>query len=443
MTGRNARGRRRVPSRRELLGALGAAGAVAVAGCGLREGEQPAASEGDDDGTITVGVSVPQDGRWRSEGTRLLDGYRLAARHINDASGPMAAGDGYEPPFEPSGEGLLGRPLELEVRDTASTAEGARASARELAGEGVAALTGGGSVAEGLAHQTVAAETETVYMGGFTPTNRVVGAECSRYGFNELQPPRMAADALAAVLTERYGEGASPAFAQLHPESEGGRGLARAVQDRFEALGWTQNVTASTRVGTRSYGGVLGDVLETAPDLVVLNYTGLAGASALRDFREVAGGEVDVVVPVMNRILLENARAGLEGVVGTVPWTPALSDPFSERFLESWAAGETGAEFPSGIAHLAYVQLYQYAAAVERAGSVESSAVVPELEGAEYDVGLGRSEMRACDHQATRGVPVVRGRPATDQEPGSYADLVDVVEAGYDCSERPATDCEL
>ena len=431
------------PSRREVLGALGTAGAVSVAGCGLLGGDEPAASDGADDEAITVGVSIPQDGRWRTEGEWLHDGYRLAARHINEGAGAMAAGDGYEPPFELSGEGLLGRPLELEVRDTGSTTEGARASARELAAEGVAVIAGGGSVAEGLGHQAVAAETETVYMGGFTPTSRVAGEDCSFYGFNELQVPRMAADALGAALAERYGANAGLAFAQVHPESAGGRGMAQAVQSRFEARGWSQNVTASTRVGSGSYGGVLEDVLETAPDLVVLNYTGLDGASALRDFREVADSGVDVVVPLMNRILLENARAGLEGVLGTVPWTPALSDPFSERFVESWTASETESEVPSGIAHLAYVQLSQYAAAVERAGSIESSAVVPELEGTEYDVGLGRSELRGCDHQSTRGVPVVRGRPEADQEPGRYAELVDVVEAGYDCSETPAADCEV
>ena len=446
MTGRNNTGQASESlSRRDVLGALGAAGAVSVAGCGVLDGDDDEGESTEQAETVTIGISIPREGRWQDEGEQLHDGYLLAAEHINDASGLVTAGDGYEPPFAESGEGLLGQTVELDVRDTGSTEDGARSSAEALVSEDVVMFAGGGSAGEGMGHQAVASEAETVYMGGFTPTNQVGGEACSGYGFNEIHNSRMAADALGAVVSEALGGETDIAFAQLYPDNDIGNEMASVVQSRFETVGWTQNVTDSTRVGARSYSGVIADVLETGPDMLVLNYTGLAGASALRDLHDVVGeeDELTVLVPMMNRELLRSARAGLEGVFGTVPWTPALNDPFSEQFLEHWESTETEMDVPSGLSHLAYVQLYQYGAAVERAGTFEPAEVIAELEGSEYDVGLGAAEMRACDHQSTRQVPVVRGLPEPQQEPGSYTELVDLVDASYPCEESPAADCEL
>lgn len=431
------------PSRRDLLGTLGAAGAVSIAGCGMFGGDDGQAESGGEDDTVRIGLSIPEEGRWQNEGEQLKDGYLLAVRHINNGTGPMAPEGDYEPPLGRIEGGLLDRTVELEVRNSESTASGARSSAQALIGEDIAMFAGGGSPAEGVAHQEVAAETETLYMGGFTPTDAVGGAACSRYGFNEVHNQRMAADALATALTAEFGEDADITFAQLRPDNDFGDGMASAVQSSFAAAGWSQNVTESTRVGTGSFSGAIGDVLDTGPDLLVLNYTGLAAAIALRDFAALDESETEVVVPILTDETLKNARSGLTGAFGTVPWTAELDDSFSQQFVESWDSTETELESPSGLAHLAYVQLYQYGAAVERAGTLDTEAVIDELEGTEYDVGLGSAALRACDHQATRSVPVVRGLPEPQQAPGNYVQLVDLIDASYPCEEQPAADCQL
>lgn len=440
MTGQNA-GVNPSLSRRAVLGTLGTAGAVSVAGCGVL-GAGGDGEETDGDETVQIGISIPQEGRWQDEGAQLQDGYLLATRHLNNASGPMAGSGGYEPPFPEVGEGLLGRTVELEIGDTKSTAEGATASAETLANGDVVMVTGGGSGPEGVSHQSVATETETVYMGGFTPSNRVGGGACSRYAFNEMYNPRMAAEALSVTLGEELGAESGVTFAQISPDNEFGDQLSSAVQSQFSAVGnWAQNRAESTRVGAGSYSGVIGEVLDTGPDLIVLNYTGLAGAIALRDLAKQSDSAVEVVVPIMNRKLVRNARASLDGVYGTVPWSPDFADPFSEQFKAAWESTESDLDVPSGVAHLAYVQLYQYAAAVERAGSLDAEAVISELEGHQYDVGVGQTEMRTCDHQAMRGVPVVRGRPESAHEAGDFTELLTVAEPGYSCDEPPASTC--
>ncbi|MFI5678398.1 ABC transporter substrate-binding protein [Streptomyces cellulosae] len=82
-------------------------------------------SERADGSSVRIGALVPltRPG-WVEAGRHLLAGLELAVRDVNDAGG------------------VLGRPLELVVRDTAADPQKATAAVDELAGLGVAALAG-------------------------------------------------------------------------------------------------------------------------------------------------------------------------------------------------------------------------------------------------------------------------------------------------------------
>lgn len=438
MTGQNERTETGwSPSRREVLGAVGAAGSVSIAGCGILGGDD---EETVADDTITVGVSVPQEGRLSDEGDQLLDGYRLAVEHINNGGGAIAD----SPWADDINEGILGENVELITENTGSTGDGAETSARTLVNEGIDLLTGGASAEEGLRHQVVAAEEETLYLGGYTPANNLGGSACTNVAFNEMYNPAMAANALVSTLDAALDHGGDLTFAQLYPNTESGRNLSLTFRSAFEGLGWSHAERYRTREGTRDFSGAAGNALGTGSDLYVLNYSGLAAANAVRELVNQSDGDIIVVVPFLHREALANAGSALEGVYGTVPWTPALDDSFSQTFASAWDEGIAQNDTPTELAHLAYVQLCQFAAAAERAGSVETDAVVEELEGYQYDLGMGTQELRACDHQAMRGIPVVRGRSSAEQDPGSYADLVGVSDdAAYPCDELPASDCQL
>jgi ABC-type branched-subunit amino acid transport system substrate-binding protein len=78
-----------------------------------------------DETDVRIGALVPlTPPGWTEAGRHLLAGLELAVREVNDAGG------------------VLGRPLELVVRDTAADPDRAAAAVEELAGIGVAALTG-------------------------------------------------------------------------------------------------------------------------------------------------------------------------------------------------------------------------------------------------------------------------------------------------------------
>ena len=85
----------------------------------------PPGAERSDGSSVQIGALVPltRPG-WVEAGQHLLAGLELAVREVNDAGG------------------IVGRPLELVVRDTAADPQRAAAAVDELARLGVAALAG-------------------------------------------------------------------------------------------------------------------------------------------------------------------------------------------------------------------------------------------------------------------------------------------------------------
>ncbi|MEU5975811.1 ABC transporter substrate-binding protein [Streptomyces sp. NPDC047315] len=83
------------------------------------------------DASVRIGALVPltRPG-WVEAGRHLLAGLELGVRDVNDAGGVGGVG------------GVGGRPLELVVRDTAADPQRAAAAVDELAGLGVAAVSG-------------------------------------------------------------------------------------------------------------------------------------------------------------------------------------------------------------------------------------------------------------------------------------------------------------
>lgn len=450
MTGRDTT-EVRPRTRRAVLAAVGTGGALTLAGCLGGDDD-----ETDDDGLeaaedlVRIGASIPESGDRRGEGELLREGYEMAVRDINDGDGATTAAV-----WDDIDQGVHGHDLAVEFADTGSSRDGARQAATELVDiEGADVLTGGASRAEGIGHQEAASDTETLYLGGYTPSNALAGEFCSSYSFNQMPNSTLIARALEPVVIEEFGDEFD--FVQLYPDSDAGQEfrdtMRTTVEDEF-AQERNQLATESTRVGTRDFEEPVADALSRTPDVVILNYYGVDGAAVLREtVSQIAerDDEIAIVVPLLNHPLLENAADSLAGVIGTMPWTDAYSDinmdEFTAAFRESWAdfAGEDSPTTPPALVHLAYVQTCQFVAAAERADSLDPDELVDELAGHTYDVGAGEQELRACDRQAIGNVPVVRGLPEAEQADGQFVERIDPgQDAAYGCEEEPAADCDL
>lgn len=399
--------------------------------------------------TVTIGVSVPQTNVYQGEGQQLQFGYELAAQNINEGLGFVDnehfSGLKNEDTEEEDGD-ILGKKVEVVVEDTASRADQARATAGNLIdNEGAVMLAGGASSDEAIAHQEVARDRGVIHMIGFAPGTSISGTNCSLTGFQEMFNAKIAAQALRPVLVEEFGDNAS--FAQVRPSSDVGETFAVSMRQELLGAGWDQQTVERTRVGTTNFQSAIETAVSEDPDVLVLNYYGLDGAHALRQAAEI-DDDVQVVVPLYNRPMARNAGAAMANVLGTIHWESSILEDYSRMFTNAWRRAYSGdsrkASAPSGLAHLAYSQLFQYAAAVERAGTFEPPAVVDELEGYTYDVGMGEEEMRGCDHTAQRPVPIVRGLAEEDRYWGRYYEVEEIIDdVGFGCDQAPAVRCEL
>ncbi|WP_229783074.1 ABC transporter substrate-binding protein [Haloarcula pellucida] len=436
-------------SRRSFLGTVGVSGITGLAGCGggsgggtptgENVGNFPISGE-----TVTFGFNVARSGPFSTTGEEELRGHRLAVKHINEGGGWVS--NRYFPRL--SGDGLLNKTVEAAVSDTESDPEVARRSAKAMIeNDGAIMLSGGATSDTGLAHQAVAAETETIYMATMTHVDRLTGTDCNRWTFRELFNSYMTAKALRPVLVEEYGKDVE--FFQVYSDDDWGKAQIQLMERFLSDAGWQPVGSLSAQLGTRDFGQYIDDIDSASEDVLILNLRGLDAANAVRTVRESFPDE-NVVIPLYTRAVAQTAGGAIEDVIGTIAWDPSIETPLSKQFRSAFSneyeggTGSASSSIPSGPAHVAYTQTLQYAHAVARAETFDPEAVIPALEGWEYGAGIGAQTMRACDHQSMRPVPIVRGRPGDQQDFGRYYDLINTTrEAAYPCSTGPAANCSL
>ena len=330
--------------------------------------------------------------------------------------------------------------------DTATDADTARQSATRMVDrDKVIMWSGGSSSATAIAQQKLAQQKKVLYMCCLTHSNDTTGKACVRYGFREMFNAYSTGQALAPILKKEYGDGKK--FYQLYADYSWGQ-TQQASMEKFltETAGWSQVKSVATPLGTKDYTSYLSEARDSGADVLVLNHYGLDGANSVSQAVEMGlKEEMTVVVPLYNRPMAEAAGNAIAGVFGTVAWDSQLDNTPSKEFTQAFK--DDYDRIPSGPAQLAYAQTLQYAAAVERAGTFYPPEVIKQLEDYEYDnIGMGSETMRACDHQAIRDVPVVRGLPGDQQEAGNYFEIVEVTsrdQLWYGCDEGPAAECEL
>jgi len=448
----------RTVSRRGLMKRAGAAGAVGLAGlAGCTEGGD--GGDGGDGGgggdgtdypslgnypiggdTATFGFNVPQSGPYSSEGEDELRAYELAVDHLNNGGGWVDNWD------DLSGDGVLGYEIDYVEGDTATDASTAEQSAsRMIDRDDVIMFAGGSSSAVAIAQQGVAQRENVMFTCCLTHSNDTTGKDCARYSFREMFNAYMTGQALTPVVTEEYGDDLD--FYQLYADYSWGQTVQESMKMFFEEAGWNQVDSVATPLDTSDFSSYLSEAQSSGADVLFLDHYGLDGANSLTDAIDAGIDEdMEIVMPLYNRPMAEAASSAIDGIYGTIAWDSQIDNEPSNSFTEVFSEEYDG-RLPSGPAQLAYSGTLQYAAAVERAGTFYPPEVIRELEGYEYDnIGMGEEMMRACDHQAQRDIPVVRGRPESEQGDGSFFEIVDITsrdDVGYGCDEGPAAECEL
>jgi ABC-type branched-subunit amino acid transport system substrate-binding protein len=445
-------------TRRDVLkGAAGAAGIAGLAGCtqggdggdgggggggggGGNGGDQypPIGNfpvEGDE---VVIGFNVPQSGPYSAEGQDELRGYNLAMDHLNNGGGWVDQWD------DLSSGGILGKTVASVEGDTGTSPEQATQQARRMINQDNAIMiTGGSSSAVAIAVQELCQEEKVQFQCAVTHSNDTTGSSCVRYSTREIFNAYMTGAALAPILNSEYGSDLN--FYQLYADYTWGQTVQESMNQFLTDSGWNQIDSVPTPLDTSDYSSFLADVPRGETDVLMLVHYGLDAANSLpQAVNQGLDEDMEIVVPLFNRLMARASGEAINGVFGTVDWNWQYDNDATTTFVEDYRAEHD--RNPSYAARLAYNAVMQYAAACERAGTFYPPEVIRAMEDYTYaNAGLGvEEEMRACDHQAMRPVQVARGNFNEGED--RFFDLVEQTprsEVEYACDAGPAAECDL
>ncbi len=305
-----------------------------------------------------------------------------------------------------AGGGVLGRPLELLLRDDGGKPDDAVRHAAELhASEKVVALTGTFASNIGLAVGDFAKRNKLPFLAAEALSDALTWRQGNRYTFRVRTSTYMQ----AAMLAEQAAKLPAKRWAAVAPNYEFGLSATESFKKLLSAarpdVEW---VGEQFPAFGRLEGGPVAQALLAlrpdamfnatfGPDLARLVRAGNdIGLFERRQVCSVLTGQPEFLDP-----LGDEAPAGW--IVTGYPWEQ-ITTPAHQAFVSAYRAAAK--DTPRAGSLSGYVTLHAVAAALKRAGGTGAEAFVGALEGMTLPTPLGEIRFRASDHQSTLGMYV-------------------------------------
>lgn len=359
--------------------------------------------------TLKLGLNYPQTGRYKDQGLQQRLGAFLAVEEINAAGG------------------VLGRQLELVIRDTrGDPARGARNTAELIDRHGVSMVFGGSSSAVAISSGEAARDRDRLYFGTLTYSNETTGSAGHTHMFREPYNAWMSAKALGKYMNREF---SGKKHFYITADYTWGWSTEESMRRFTETTSTEAHPGVTTpfpKAHIADFKAALEKARDSGAEVLVMVLFGDDMVRALNLAYEMGlKDQFQVVVP---NITLGMARQVgptiMEGVIGAAPWTWQVPYKYGfERGQQFVAAFSSRFEMmPSSSAASAYSIVYQYKDAVERARTTETGALIKALEGHRYQFLKDEQEWRAFDHQNVQTVYVVKSLPRDQVVAGELGD---------------------
>jgi branched-chain amino acid transport system substrate-binding protein len=316
--------------------------------------------------------------------------------------------------------GLLGRPVELVVRDdNGSPGDALRAAEELVAREKVHVLMGTFSSAVGLAVADFAKQRRFLFLASEPLTDKIVWDNGNRYTFR-LRPSTYMQTAMLVPEAAKLGK---RRWAIVYPDYEYGKSATAAFKQQMIGLqpSAIEFVEFPVPLGKLDAGPVVQAIADARPDAIFSSLFAADLAKFVREgelrglFRDrpvfnLLGGEPEYLDP-----LKEEAPVGW--YVTGYPWE-TVATPEHKRFLDAYRGKYQ--DYPRQGSVVGYSIVMTAAAAIRKAGSTDTDKLIAAMQGLTLDTPFGRVSFRAIDHQSTMGAYV--GRIAVKDGKGQMVD---------------------
>ena len=324
--------------------------------------------------------------RWAAFTVPYRNGWQLALDEINAKGGVLG-----------------GRRIEIVSRDDGATTGDATRVAEELVTrEGVSFLFGSFLSNVGVAMADYANQKKILYLAAEPLTDAVTLAQGNRYTFrvrpnNSMQVGMLVAQAKLsgakrwAIVAPNYeyGQSAAEVFKRLIKERIPG---AEIVAEQYPALGKIEAGATVSALDQAKPDGIF-NVLFGADLTQFVREGNTRGLFENRTVLSLLTGEPEWLLPLKDEVP--------EGwTVTGYPWDQ-IQDPKHKAFVDAYRAKYK--DTPRLGSLLGYMIVYMVRDAIERAGSVETEALIKAFEDARFDTVIGPVTMRGLDNQSTMG----------------------------------------
>lgn len=382
-------------NRREFLKLTGAAGSLLAAGSvgGTMFPRGVWAATPAIKGPIKIGYQAIASGTLAGYGQFHKYGVEMAVEEINAAGG------------------IAGQKVEMEFRDSTTKADVAIENCRYFVDSwGADFLAGIDSSGQALAIPAVIQRLDRVMIITHAATEKLTEDRVFKEGIKQI----------FRISTPTYQDGNAAAFiakdlpavkwATISPKYEYGYTCWKMFQETLRKLkpGVSFITESFAPFGTTDFRSHINTIMDASPD--GLYSTEWAGELITFVKQAKEAGLFDKVKHVMFPV--GAAMDVLEGLGKEMPDGIWISGRYFFKYPDNKTNNEWVARFrkrwnhyPAYVSETGYSAIYAIKAAVEKAGSKETKAVIAALEGMEMDSPAGRRVFRKEDHQAMYEVP--------------------------------------
>ena len=312
--------------------------------------------------------------------------------------------------------GLLGRPVELIIEDTAGNPATTVRKAQEMVERnGVRILTCIVASNEALATVPKLAEWDTIFISGDNGDGRLTGESFVPNFFRPNVSGPMGTRAVALYLRDSplknfYGLGMDYAWGHNSMEvfeTEAKRGGKNFMGAIFSPQ------------GTKDFSTYIMKIRQSGADGVYLVLAGDDNNAFLAQAKQYRlDDKMQLLTEVVDQMSIQATGDSAIGLIGSSRYPFRYDNAANKIFVAAWQR-EYGKN-PDLFEGDQYQSCVVLQAGIEKAGSIEAAKLRTALEGLEVDSIKGRVVMRACDHQGEQQgfiVKVVRRDGMDHPEP--------------------------
>lgn len=365
-----------------------------------------------DPGIVKIGLNYPETGPYAKQGLDQKRAAEIAVEEIN-ASG-----------------GILGKKVQLVLRDTKSNAKLAKGNAEELYDvEGVPMILGGSSSAVAIATGEVALQKNRLFFATLSYSTETTGEYGHRHIFRECFDAFSAGKVMSDYLNQHF---KGRKYFYITANYTWGWTTESVLRTFTNTKDTEKYPEILTDLGAKDFKAALREAKASGAEVLVLSLFGRDMEIAVKQADEMGlKNRMQIIVPQMNEDMAQGAGPeAIEGIIGATPWM--WSVPFKYNYPRGIAFVKKFEErfnrYPTTSGASAYVILHEYKTAVEQAKTFNTKAVIVALEGRKY-IGLKDEQYwRKFDHQSVQTVYAVKVKPAAEVKKSKYQmDYFDII----------------